>query len=112
MTFREIRHITPETPPTLVSPNQPTWIKKPAYKWYPLLAATNYVLKVTNTETNAVVVNKTVSTSVCTSTLCSYTPSYTLADAHYQFEVAAKNSYGQSAFGTSDGFSGGLPYPA
>jgi hypothetical protein len=99
MTFRELRHFAPATSPTLVSPNGPIWVQKPAYKWNPLLAATGYVLKVTNNDTHTVVVNSSVSTSVCSSTSCSYIPSVSLADGNYQFEVAAKNSYGQGPSG-------------
>jgi hypothetical protein len=99
MTFREIRHFTPATAPALVSPSGPIWVLKPTYRWNPLLAATGYVIKVTNNDTLKVVVNSSVSTSVCGSTSCSYTPSVSLADGNYQFEVAAKNSYGQGPFG-------------
>jgi hypothetical protein len=99
MTFREIRHFAPATSPTLVSPNGPIWVQKPAYKWNPLPAATSYVLKVTNNDTHNVAVTANVPTSACSSTLCSYTPSVSLADGNYQFEVTAKNSYGQGPAG-------------
>jgi hypothetical protein len=94
MTFREIRHFAPATSPTLVSPTGPIWVQKPAYKWNPLPAATSYVLKVTNNDTHNVAVTANVATSACSSTLCSYTPSVSLVDGNYQFEVTAKNSYG------------------
>jgi hypothetical protein len=98
MTFREVKHMAPAAPSTLVSPSGPIWVQKPAYKWKPSANTTSYVLKVTNNDTHAVVVNSSVSTSACSSTSCSYTPSYSLPDGNYQFAVAAKNSYGQSAF--------------
>ncbi len=56
------------------------------------------MLKVTNTDSGQVAVNASVSTSACKSTGCSYTPSVSLYGGNYKFEVAAKNSYGQSAF--------------
>ncbi len=98
LAFKEVRHAVPATPPSLVSPNGPVLVQKPAYKWTPLLAATSYVLIVTNNDTH-VVVTWSVSTSACGSTSCSYTPSASLVVGNYQFEVAAKNSYGSGPFG-------------
>jgi C1A family cysteine protease len=84
--------------PTSLSPSGTTYVFKPTYQWNPVTSATGYVLKVTDTDTNVVVVNATVSSSACNGTVCSNTPSTGLADGNYQFVVAAKNSNGQSGF--------------
>jgi C1A family cysteine protease len=84
--------------PTSLSPSGAIYIQKPTYQWSPVSNTTNYVLKVTNTDTNAVVVNTTVGTSACKGSVCSNTPSVALANGNYKLEVAAKNSVGQSDF--------------
>ena len=105
MTFRDAYHTPPATP-TLLAPSGTIYVPKPTYQWNPSggSAPTGYVLRVTNTDTSVVVVTSNVSKSVCKGTLCSYTPSVSLADGNYQFEVAAKNSFGLSAYSTAMAF--------
>jgi len=97
LAFQEVYHTAPYAP-TLISPGVVIYVQKPPYKWTPTAGSTGYVLKVTNTDSGLVVINASVSTSACSSTTCSYTPSVSLVGGNYKFEVAAKNSYGQSAF--------------
>ncbi len=97
MAFQEVYH-TPPNAPTLISPSVVVYVPKTPYRWTPTEGSTGYVLKVTNTDSGLVVINSAVSKSVCSSTKCSYTPSVSLYGGNYKFEVAARNSYGQSAF--------------
>ena len=70
--------------PTLVSPAGDITSTKPAYKWYPVSGATGYQIKITDTDTSAVVINRAVSTSACSKGVCSTIPSVTLNGVHYK----------------------------
>lgn len=101
MSFSEAYHTSPAAPSSLLAPSGNIYLLKPTYQWSLAggSAATSYLLTVTNTATNAVIINKlSVSASACKGTLCSYTPSVSLADGNYEFVVAAKNAFGTSAF--------------
>jgi C1A family cysteine protease len=101
MPFTDLFHTVPDSP-TQIAPNSTIYIPKPTYQWHPSGGATGYVLTVTNTDTNAVVVNNVaVPTSACKGSVCSYAPSVTtktMLDGNYEFDIAAKNLTGQSAF--------------
>jgi hypothetical protein len=113
MTFTDAYHTPPFTPTLLSSPSGTIYVFKPTYQWNPSggSAPTGYILKVTNTDTNIVVINTTVKTSACNNGVCSTTPSAGLADGNYKFEVAAQNSFGQSDFSTSMMFTGAYHTP-
>jgi len=71
--------------PTLSSPKGTIKVTLPTYKWLPIKNATKYNVQVmTGTST---VINATVSSSVCTSTLCSYKPATTLGYKAYKWRV-------------------------
>jgi len=98
--------------PTLVAPTGTITSKTPTYQWNVVSGATGYQLKVTNTDTNSVVLNQTftTTTSICDTTTCSYIQPTALTGTNYSFTVATKNANGMGDFATPMTFAiGSLP---
>ena len=95
------------TPPILISPNGDLTSGKPTYRWNAVSGAAGYQLKVTNSDTGGLVLDRAVPNSTCTGGVCTVTPDVTLAVGNYQFSVAFA---GQSTFSTPNTFAvGTLP---
>ncbi len=95
MTMHDANIVHPVTPPlSLVSPSGVTFNTDPDYVWNSTLAPWGYQLRVTNINTAAVVINKTVDNSYCSGGVCRYNHNVAIAPEQYKFEVAKRTSSG------------------
>jgi hypothetical protein len=85
----------PPAAPSLIGPTGTTNLETFPFSWYPSEGATGYVLNVTNTDSNQVVVsNLAVASKYCVKGVCSFTPAVNFANANYKFTVASTNLNG------------------
>jgi hypothetical protein len=84
--------------PTLVSPSGTISDTTPSYRWNAVSGATAYRIGVYRVSTGTYIILTDVSSSVCSGSVCTYTPSTVLPAGNYQWKVLAKNAIGSSAY--------------
>jgi len=83
-----IVHLKPVTKPTLKSPISTSTTKTPTYKWSKVYGATKYQIELYSGTTK--LISKTLSSSICTTTTCSYKIAKTLSNGKtYKWRVRA-----------------------
>ncbi len=75
-------------PPTISKPSGNIYVKRPTFTWTPYQYASDYRLQVFQGST--IKIDKTLAKTVCTTTLCSYTPTSDLAYADYTWKARTK----------------------
>ncbi|WP_298655374.1 hypothetical protein [uncultured Thiothrix sp.] len=98
----------PVTPPGVAVLRAPNGVATatPTYQWNAVLNAADYLLRVTNSSTNAVVFQQWVmaSAAACQTAVCSYKPTLTLPIGSYRWQVQARGAGGTGALSTAMNF--------
>jgi subtilisin family serine protease len=99
----------PSTTPTPILPSGVSQVRTPTYKWSKITSATKYQFQVVRGTT--VVLDRLITSPVCTTTTCSNTPTTSLIDFTYKWRVRAYKSgvwgaySGYKTFYIANGFS-------
>lgn len=98
----------PSTPPGVAALRVPNGVATatPTYQWNAVLNASDYLLKVTNSTTSAVVFQQWVmaSAAACQTTVCSYKPTLTLPIGSYRWQVQARSAGGTGTLSAAMNF--------